>query len=186
MPLKPSEKPPHFPTLAQPLHCQSFCTSSPLLRLLLTPISFSRVVFVSFFFFFNIRTDHVCACLREYSLLLARFFDLCRIWEVLGDSEMSFKGRGLEPKPPHSLLYLELHVSQFFSSYDDFFLTSLLFFQKTRYFGPSTHHHFFLYSFSFLILSFLIHLSFWVCSLPVNGTPLQYSFLENPMDGGAW
>ena len=22
--------------------------------------------------------------------------------------------------------------------------------------------------------------------IPVNGTPLQYSCLENPMDGGAW
>ena len=44
------------------------------------------------FFFLYIRTDYVCACLREYSHLLARFFDLCRIWEALGDSEMSFKG----------------------------------------------------------------------------------------------
>ena len=26
----------------------------------------------------------------------------------------------------------------------------------------------------------------YVLSVFVNGTPLQYSFLENPMDGGAW
>ena len=25
-----------------------------------------------------------------------------------------------------------------------------------------------------------------VCFLEGNGTPLQYSYLENPMDGGAW
>ena len=25
-----------------------------------------------------------------------------------------------------------------------------------------------------------------VCSLPSNGNPLQYSCLENPMDGEAW
>ena len=31
--------------------------------------------------------------------------------------------------------------------------------------------------------------SYWMTSLPIgegSGTPLQYSFLENPMDGGAW
>ena len=38
-----------------------------------------------------------------------------------------------------------------------------------------------------------LYFSFLVCSMPVlfstglsNGTPLQYSCLKNPMDGGAW
>ena len=45
-----------------------------------------------------------------------------------------------------------------------------------------------IYNYAFTFLHFiLIHLEF----IPVyhgegNGTPLQYSCLENPMDGGAW
>ena len=31
-----------------------------------------------------------------------------------------------------------------------------------------------------------LHLTFWDPREPANGTPLQYSCLENPMDGGAW
>ena len=35
----------------------------------------------------------------------------------------------------------------------------------------------------------LFHSFLWLSSIPFgegNGTPLQYSCLENPMDGGAW
>ena len=36
-------------------------------------------------------------------------------------------------------------------------------------------------------ISFQIYLSFYIISVTkCNGTPLQYSCLENPMDGGAW
>ena len=76
MSLKPSEKPPHFPTLAQPLHCQSFCTSSPLLRLLLTPISFSRVVFVGLFFFFCISGLIMCVHISENILISWQGFSI--------------------------------------------------------------------------------------------------------------
>ena len=31
-----------------------------------------------------------------------------------------------------------------------------------------------------------IYCLFWLKSGEGNGTPLQYSCLENPMDGGAW
>ena len=32
----------------------------------------------------------------------------------------------------------------------------------------------------------LTQLAMYYCSVEGNGTPLQYSCLENPMDGGAW
>ena len=37
--------------------------------------------------------------------------------------------------------------------------------------------------------NFLLHTIIWVATTDMgegNGTPLQYSCLENPMDGGAW
>ena len=35
-------------------------------------------------------------------------------------------------------------------------------------------------------LNFLFCIGVWVSFREGNGTPLQYSCLENPMDGGAW
>ena len=34
--------------------------------------------------------------------------------------------------------------------------------------------------------SFILYILVCICSREGNGTPLQYSCLENPMDGGAW
>ena len=56
----------------------------------------------------------------------------------------------------------------------------------------STYWHVFLYVLirCFYVFSKLLHSSragyFWVSNGEGNGNPLQYSCLENPMDGGAW
>ena len=39
---------------------------------------------------------------------------------------------------------------------------------------------------SFSVLTFCLFILFMGFSREGNGTPLQYSCLENPMDGGAW
>ena len=37
-----------------------------------------------------------------------------------------------------------------------------------------------------IVLEFRFSLSLNLCIREGNGTPLQYSCLDNPMDGGAW
>ena len=40
--------------------------------------------------------------------------------------------------------------------------------------------------FQLFFILFLFKCIIFYCIGEGNGTPLQYSFLENPMDGGAW
>ena len=79
--------------------------------------------------------------------------------------------------------------------------------QKTQTFWPTqyiysdththTHTHIYIYiifhcqllqdtEYSSLYYTGELCCSFILCILVCNGTPLQYSCLENPMDGGAW
>ena len=61
--------------------------------------------------------------------------------------------------------------SLWLSQLEEFFISDTLFFVK-----------FFFWYFPFCWNFLLIHAFFF----PTFGTPLQYSCLENPMDGGAW
>ena len=55
-----------------------------------------------------------------------------------------------------------------------------------------TFKEFFIWLFIWILYNKPLNLSkmfFWVLCVILgegNGTPLQYSYLENPMDGGAW
>ena len=66
----------------------------------------------------------------------------------------------------------------------------------SAYMGPFLHKYIFKILFCdciymkinmlILYLKYSLHLKVHLLGLLFNGTPLQYSCLENPMDGGAW
>ena len=69
----------------------------------------------------------------------------------------------------------------FFGSISSFFLELFLYWSPVAYWAPSDLGHS-----SFKVLSFCLFILFMGFSGEGNGTPLQYSCLEYPMDGGAW
>ena len=82
-----------------------------------------------------------------------------------------------------------LHVYAFFSF--SFFSFHVWVKSYSIYLSPSDLFH--LVHGTFRVIHFVqmagFHSFLWLSSIPLkegNGTPLQYSCLENPMDGGAW
>lgn len=124
MSLKPSEKLP-LPAWPSLLPVGSFAPPS-LSSNSFNPNKFSKSCVCVCVCFWYIRTDHVCASLREYYLAtLWQDFLIYRIWEVLGDSEMSFKGSGTKTSIRYPLFGVAGITVLFFLWL--FFLTTLIF-----------------------------------------------------------
>lgn len=71
--LKPSEKPPHFSQPGPAFALLVFLHLLPSPQTSFNPNKFLKSCVCVCVCFWYIRTDHVCASLREYSLLLASF-----------------------------------------------------------------------------------------------------------------
>ena len=87
------------------------------------------------------------------------------------------------------LLFVYWHYHIFVSILIIWCTTEICFYKLNQSYIPqinSTSHSIFIYTFIGSILVSIILMELHACPGEGNGTPLQYSCLENPMDRGAW